>query len=207
MRCQQCEKQAMFHITELETGDVREIHLCEDHARIYLNQAEGDAQASETSGDPGVSGVGQTAEDLSHLDQKVCDMCGITFFEFRNQGRLGCPHDYVQFEHEIEPLIANIHGAVEHTGKRPRRTAVSGEETALPEATESLTRVIGLRKDIREAIDHEEYEEAGKLRDEIKQVLAAWHASSTVSVTAEQSESALDKSEEDTAGRGISRRE
>ena len=41
MKCQQCEKQAVFHITELETGAVRELHLCEDHARVYLNQALG----------------------------------------------------------------------------------------------------------------------------------------------------------------------
>ena len=207
MRCQQCEKQAMFHITELETGDVREIHLCEDHARVYLNQAEGEGQAAETGGAAGALGVGQTAEDLSQLDQKICDMCGITFFEFRNQGRLGCPHDYVQFEQELEPLIANIHGAVEPTGKRPHRTAASGDEAALPEATESLTRVIGLRKEIREAIDHEEYEEAGKLRDKIQHVLAAWHASVTPNVAVEQSEGDLGQSEEDEAGRDTGRRE
>jgi len=169
MRCQQCDKQAMFHITELETGEVREVHLCEDHARSYLNQSEGASQPSESAGPLGVA---QSAEELSELDQKVCEMCGITFFEFRNQGRLGCPHDYVQFEQELEPLIANIHGAVEHTGRRPQRPA--GSE--LPESTESLTRVIGLRKGIREAVEQEEYERAGTLRDEINQVLDNWHA-------------------------------
>ncbi len=176
MRCQQCDKQAMFHITELETGDVREIHLCEDHARVYLNQAEANGEAAEGSGSSGALGVGQTAEELSELDQKVCDMCGITFFEFRNQGRLGCPHDYVQFEQELEPLIANIHGAVEHVGKRPQRAAPAPGAEPLPTATESLTSVIGLRKAIREAIEHEDYEQAGTLRDEIQQRLDAWRA-------------------------------
>ena len=54
MKCQQCEKQAVFHITELETGSVRELHLCEDHARVYLNQAEGGAGPAEEAepGDP-----------------------------------------------------------------------------------------------------------------------------------------------------------
>lgn len=169
MRCQQCDKQAMFHITELESGEVRELHLCEDHARVYLNQSEGGSQADEPAGP---LGVGQTAEELSQLDQKVCGMCGISFFEFRNQGRLGCPHDYVEFEQELEPLIANIHGALEHTGRRPRRPASSD----LPESTESLTRVIGLRKEIREAVEREEYEQAGTLRDEIQRLLDRWHA-------------------------------
>lgn len=176
MQCQQCDKQAMFHITELETGDVREIHLCEDHARVYLNQAEADGDSTDPDS-PGALGVAQTAEELSELDQKVCDMCGITFFEFRNQGRLGCPHDYVQFEQELEPLIANIHGAVEHVGKRPSRTARDRGEEPLPTATESLTGVIGLRKAINEAVEHEDYERAGTLRDKIQRLLEMWRAS------------------------------
>ena len=34
--------------------------------------------------------VGQTAEELEKLDQAACPVCGITFYEFRSQGRLGC---------------------------------------------------------------------------------------------------------------------
>ena len=176
MKCQQCDNSAVFHITELEEGEVREVHLCEDHARGYLTQSEGDGEGQEKSTVGGMLAgplsIAKTADDLAEIDQKACSMCGITFFEFRNQGRLGCPHDYVQFEHELEPLIANIHGAVEHTGRRPQRPA--GSE--LPESTESLTQVIGLRKGIREAVEQEEYERAGSLRDEINQVLDNWHA-------------------------------
>ena len=39
MNCQYCEKPATFHITEL-TGDTPvELHLCEEHARLYLTQS------------------------------------------------------------------------------------------------------------------------------------------------------------------------
>ena len=41
--------------------------------------------------------------------------------EFRAEGRLGCPHDYVFFQKELDPLLLNIHGELEHTGKRPTR--------------------------------------------------------------------------------------
>lgn len=184
MKCQQCDNPAVFHITELEAGNVREVHLCEEHARAYLNQSEGG-----DDGDPGESGaaegkaskggalstplgVGQTAEDLAVLDKRCCDMCGITFFEFRNQGRLGCPHDYVQFEKELEPLIANIHGATEHTGRRPSRAA------PLPESTEELTRVIGLRREMKEAIALEDYEKARENRDAIRTLEDRWIAAS-----------------------------
>ena len=174
MKCQQCDKQAVFHITELESGDVRELHLCEDHARAYLNQAEGGGgsdEPAETGGGPltGPLTVGQTADELAVLDKKACDMCGVTFFEFRNQGRLGCPHDYAQFEKELEPLIANIHGATRHTGRRPEPAA-----PGRPEGTEELTSVIGLRRDMQEAITDEAYERAQKIRDAIRTIEARW---------------------------------
>jgi len=177
MKCQHCDKQAVFHITELEEGGVRELHLCEDHARSYLNQSEPEpasAEEAEEGGGPlaGPLGVGQTADELALLDQRACDMCGITFFEFRNQGRLGCPHDYVQFEKELEPLIANIHGATEHTGRRPSRAA------PLPEGTEDLTRAIGMRREMKEAIALEDYEKARENRDAIRTLEDRWIAAS-----------------------------
>ena len=173
MKCQQCDKQAVFHITELETGEVRELHLCEDHARAYLNQSEaGGGEEPETGGGlTGPLGVGQTADELAVLDQKSCPMCGISFFEFRNQGRLGCPHDYVHFEKELEPLIANIRGAVRHTGRRPSR---EGSLAGLPEGTEELTSIIGLRRAMKEAIACEAYETAREHRDAIRALEQRW---------------------------------
>jgi protein arginine kinase activator len=176
MKCQQCDKQAVFHITELETGDVRELHLCEDHARVYLNQSEAAEESEEEKPAPGLTGqltVAQTADDLALLDKKACPMCGITFFEFRNQGRLGCPHDYVHFEKELEPLIANIHGATQHTGIRPVRPAADAA-TALPEGTDELTGVIGLRRSMQEAIACEDYERAREDRDAIRAIEERW---------------------------------
>jgi protein arginine kinase activator len=177
MQCQQCDKQAVFHITELETGEVRELHLCEDHARVYLNQSEA-AQEGEEKPAGGLSGplaVGQTADELAILDKKACPMCGITFFEFRNQGRLGCPHDYVHFEKELEPLIANIHGGTQHTGRRPERPAVA-EGEPLSEGTDDLTRVIGLRRSMQEAIGCEDYERAREDRDAVRGIEERWLA-------------------------------
>jgi protein arginine kinase activator len=180
MKCQQCDKQAVFHITELETGAVRELHLCEDHARVYLNQTEGGGgsadeaeDAAAAGGAAGQLGVGQTADELAALDQKACDMCGITFFEFRNQGRLGCPHDYVQFAKELEPLIVNIHGATEHTGRRPSRSPTT-VETAAASGTAELTGVIGLRREMKDAIACEDYEKAKENRDAIRAIEDRW---------------------------------
>lgn len=160
MKCQQCEKPATFHITELTGPEVMEVHLCEPCARIYLTQADSEEEPKTLAGALAQKlKVGQTAEDLARLDQQACPICGITFYEFRHIGRLGCPHDYVCFESELEPLIVNIHGATKHIGKRPKR----GTQTV-----EQQTDLIRLRRDMKEAIDREDYERASELRDRIR---------------------------------------
>ncbi len=164
MRCQQCEKPATFHITELTDSQPQELHLCEDHAREYLSQSE----SPELEGPQSLAGalaaqlkVGQTSEELTRLDKQACPVCGITFYEFRSQRRLGCPHDYECFADELEPLMVNIHGDTTHKGKRPKRAPAD------PAAT---TEMIRLRRQMKEAVDSEQYELASELRDRLKQM-------------------------------------
>lgn len=88
-------------------------------------------------------------------------MCGITFSEFRKGGRLGCPYDYVVFEEDLEPLLVNIHGAKKHVGKVPKNLG------GTPKRHFQLKR---LRSALQRAIDAENYEEAGAIRDKIKAV-------------------------------------
>lgn len=166
MKCQKCEKNATFHITELSGGKPEELHLCEDHAREYLTSTDGGS--TEEPSLSSLAGalaqqmqVGQTAEELSRLDQRTCPVCGISFFDFRNKGRLGCPHDYVFFGKDLEPLLLNIHGETEHAGKRPRHS---------PHDTDFKTELIRLRRDMKAAASEENYERASKLRDEIRRI-------------------------------------
>ena len=164
MKCQHCEKPATFHITELTGPEVEELHLCEEHARSYLAPSEPtDGSTSQTLAGALAQQLqlGQTAEELARLDQQFCPVCGITFYEFRNQGRLGCPHDYICFESELDPLVINIHGATEHTGKRPKRG---------PGGSKNQMELIRLRREMQRAVDNEEYERASELRDEIRRL-------------------------------------
>jgi len=163
MKCQRCEKPATFHITELTGEEPQEIHLCTDHAQDYLAPDEEDTPppASLAGALAQQLQVGQTAEDLARLDQQACPSCGITFYEFRHAGRLGCPHDYTCFEEELEPLIINIHGETEHKGKRPkRRLRTAGQQNEL----------IRLRREMKDAVELEDYERASQLRDEIRRI-------------------------------------
>lgn len=161
MKCQHCEKPATFHITELTDPDGPQVvHLCEEHVRIYLSGEKG-------SGSP-LAGMltkqlklEQTADQLAKQDKKTCPVCGITFAEFRQAGRLGCPYDYVFFEADLEPLLQNIHNANMHKGKRPNRSTGSPDRQH---------RLIQLRREMQEAVQKEEYEKASQLRDTIRQL-------------------------------------
>ena len=163
MKCQKCDKTATFHITELTGKKPHELHLCEEHARQYLTQSETEptSPANQLGELAKQLQVGQTAEELARLDQKACPICGITFYEFRNQGRLGCPHDYVFFEKELEPLVVNIHGEMRHTGKRPNKHGGG---------TDRRTDLIRLRRELKQAVAQEKYETASQLRDEIRRI-------------------------------------
>ncbi|NQV27595.1 MAG: UvrB/UvrC motif-containing protein [Rhodopirellula sp.] len=158
-KCRRCSKPATLHITELRQGEATEIHLCETCAKDYLSQAE---EVSTPSADFQFDQLedGDTPE-VSGIDDRVCPSCGITFREFRTQGRLGCPHDYVEFEADLIPLIENIHGETQHCGKLPRRA---------PDSSRRQHQLIRLRSELKLAIEEEDYETAARLRDEIQEV-------------------------------------
>jgi protein arginine kinase activator len=156
MKCQKCTKAATLHITEVLGEDQwEELHLCEEcaHKYLYENQQKtpgakaGAAQAEEVEAPPGVS--------------RECPLCGLKFVEFRNSGRLGCPHDYQEFREELLPLLENIHGETKHTGKTPRR---------LPQTKQTQSELIQLRKQLVQAVNREAYEEAAKIRDRIRKL-------------------------------------
>lgn len=157
MKCQTCPAPATLHITELTKGVASEHHFCDECAQQYLAQAE-----SKGSDLPAGAAAEEEGESkLKELDQLVCPNCGITFKEFRKQGRLGCPHDYIAFQDELLPLLESIHGETQHFGKVPKRT---------PDDSRKQYRLMKLRGELKVAIAEESYERAAKLRDEIQRV-------------------------------------
>ena len=157
MKCQQCEKPATIHITEITGPELDELHLCEDCGKVYLSQQE---PVTDSTMSPQFKLI-EDADELAALQQQVCEICGSSFYEFRHSGRLGCPHDYVCFETELEPLIVNIHAATDHVGKRPKRGVNSSEQQVV---------LVRMRQEMKEAIEREDYETASSLRDQIQEL-------------------------------------
>jgi len=153
-KCQRCQSPATLHITEiLGPGNFEEVHLCEQCAGKYSQ--EGPAKSGSAKGAKEL-----TAEaDEGLFSQHACPHCGIKFVDFRNSGRLGCPHDYQEFREELTPLLENIHGETRHCGKTPRRQ---------PQSKQTQSDLIQLRSRLKQAIGKEDYEEAARLRDRIR---------------------------------------
>jgi protein arginine kinase activator len=160
-KCGRCSKPAVLHITEIREGEVQALHLCEACAKEYLSTSEAGGAATETAtAEP--ENAGDSGES-SEVDQQTCPSCGITFKEFRSQGRLGCPHDYLAFQNELLPLLENIHGETQHVGKVPKRA---------PQASQHQFKLVRLRSQLKTAVEDELYEEAARLRDEIQKIEA-----------------------------------
>ena len=157
MKCQKCPKQATLHITEVVGEDqFEDLHLCEECANAYLNKPHSKAAGGKGAFAEAV----EESDEVSALNQRQCPECGIKFVEFRNSGRLGCPHDYQEFREELATLLENIHGETRHCGKTPRR---------LPQTRQAQSELGQLRKQLQQAIHREAYEEAARLRDQIRQ--------------------------------------
>ena len=155
MICQRCKKQqATVHLTEILNNEKRERHLCEACAR-----EEGVAVKAQINLQDILSGMLEAHEIVGKEATLKCPDCGLTYAEFRNQGRLGCPHDYEVFAEPLDAVLRKVHGSVEHTGKLPRR---AGSDTL------GQRELMQLRRQLQEAIEGEKYEEAARLRDLIQ---------------------------------------
>jgi protein arginine kinase activator len=157
MKCQKCHNAATLHITEV-LGDEQfeELHLCEQCANKHLCEPQ-----PKSHGKPSFAESVTESDEGGPLGQHDCPLCGIKFVEFRNSGRLGCPHDYDEFREELLPLLESIHGETKHCGKSPRR---------LPQNKQTQSELIQLRNRLKQAVTKEDYEEAAKLRDRIRQL-------------------------------------
>ena len=89
-----------------------------------------------------------------------CTFCNSALRDFRNTSRLGCAYCYGAFEAKLRDLLRGVHGTSKHQGKRYRPPPEAADEGASV-ATELRTR-------LRRAVEQEHFEEAAKLRDQLK---------------------------------------
>src|SRR3954462_351867 len=164
MKCDNCNKPATVHLTEIKSGKKIEKHLCEQCAA----QNEGLPVKSHMPINELLTNFVMAHSGLQKETGLACEHCGITWAEFRQSGLLGCSHDYSQFEKDLTPLLQRAHeSATHHVGKVPSR-AGAADAGGVPKKRKTID-MTKLKKELQRAIENEDYERAASLRDAIKE--------------------------------------
>ena len=164
MQCQRCKEQtATIHLTEIVNGQRQETHLCEDCAeheglaiksQIPLNELLSTLLASQSAPKP------EPVAEVATEDEKSCSSCGMTMKEFHQGRLLGCANDYEEFSDSLAPIIEkNQGGHTTHKGKVPANA---------PEDSKKQVEILNLRRQLEEAVENEDYENAAQIRDRIE---------------------------------------
>jgi len=158
MKCENCgKKPATVHLTEINDDDKVERHLCDDCAQEITTHVPKSFNPAEFL----TSLISQVAPEIKEMSKTKCANCGLSYLEFRSQGRLGCANDYDAFEKGLVPILEKIHGSAQHKGKVP-----AASDTGAAQQSE----VVRLRREQEEAVAAEDYERAAVLRDELREL-------------------------------------
>lgn len=160
MLCDICGKnQATVHLTEIINEQMNELHLCEQCAQTKSQEMEQQFGLSDL-----LAGMVESGKPPM-LDKETtalkCSNCKLTYVDFKKIGRFGCSECYTTFKKYIGPLLRRIHGSGQHIGKSPLKTA---------KGMKDKVDVHDLRLKLQNAIELEAFEEAARIRDQIKEL-------------------------------------
>jgi len=159
MLCDICGKrEATVHLTEIVNEKVTKLHLCEECAREKGQEMEEHFGLSDLLA--GLADLGSTAT-TEVVESIKCPSCGFTYQDFKKAGRLGCSECYEAFKKQLAPLLKRIHGADRHVGKIPVQVG---------KTVNDARNLQELKMKMEKAIQSEEFEEAARLRDKIREL-------------------------------------
>lgn len=157
MLCDICGvNEASVHLTEIIDEQTTELHLCEQCAKEKGASMEHHFGLADLLA--GLAAFGTELEGPPVVKTR-CANCGMGYDDFMKMGRLGCYECYGAFRKNLEPLLKKIHGSVQHIGKSPIK---------LEKPFKDKTELALLKERLQKAIQLENFEEAAKLRDKIR---------------------------------------
>ena len=174
MLCENCGKnEANIKYTEVINGSKKEMHLCEECSKkLGIEEMNFDIPSLDFSSFFGdlLNEYDENAFLPSYIKENKleCNKCGMTFDEFTNVGKFGCDECYNVFSRKIDTMLKNIHGDNRHVGRigkiNKNKSTNLNKENELP----GNNRIQELREKLKQLVREEKYEEAAKVRDEIK---------------------------------------
>lgn len=179
--CDKCHsKKASVTLTKIRDGKAVEIHLCQQCASEASPFQKKLMQTQQNLGQILASLLGQKKEheaaapipkDDIHSDQ-ICYGCGLPLTKYKKTLFLGCPKCYDSFEEQLLTDLRRIHGTTWHFKEQKEQAAKEAPITEVDtqEEIEQLEQpsIEDLKIALNKAVDEENYEEAARIRDEIK---------------------------------------
>lgn len=179
MKCQNCGKEeANVRYTQIINGVKKEVYLCTNCARELgvdtLEMPDLSMNFSSFLGDFFNDYMERDLLPSFSTEVVKCKNCGMNYDDFIKTGMFGCSNCYSTFSVPIETLLKNLQGTTTHTGRKPSSIKepikVQKTNTKQKKEIKEESKIIKLQKDLEKAIKEEKYEEAAKIRDEIKQL-------------------------------------
>ena len=181
MLCENCgEREANVRYTQIVNGVKKEMHLCDKCAKEL---GIGDMNMGFDMPFDFSNFFGELLNEyndgfmptLALPKTLKCNKCGLSFDDFVDSGKFGCPSCYDTFEERIDPILKRLHGSNKYIGRGAKATNPENElntskakEAKLEKKEES--KIDSLKRELKQLIKEEKYEEAAKIRDEIKKL-------------------------------------
>ena len=185
MMCQNCGKNEVnFRYTQIVNGVKKEMALCDKCARelglegLDFNMPINFSSFFSDFFNHNIDGFLPSFVGTKELE---CDNCKMTFDDFANTGEFGCGNCYITFEDKITPVLKHLQGSSRHVGReykeaideleynKSRFAEKQKEEKVEKKISKKEEELSKLKKELEKAIKEERYEDAAKIRDEIKQ--------------------------------------
>lgn len=161
MLCSICkENEATVHLTQIVGEKMHKVDLCEACSKQKgINNPTGFGLADV------ILGLKNPSEEIEEPETDspapVCSSCGYTLADLKKTGRLGCPACFDVFEPTLADMLRPMHKGIQHKGKVP---------ASLQAKLQADQRLQTLESSLASAIEEERYEDAARLRDEIKAI-------------------------------------
>lgn len=181
MKCDVCTNEATVFLTQIINGQMTTVNLCD-----ACSKEKGVTDPTGFQLADFLIGAGQKKAKSSTTesdDTLACGTCGFTRAHLKKIGRLGCPDCYQTFSEDLDAMLRAMHKGTRHIGKTPGKgagkTRIAGDapveakeksraKSAAAPIVSPKKRLVELKDAIDKAVTDERYEEAAKLRDEMR---------------------------------------
>lgn len=182
MLCENCgENEANVRYTQIVNGVKKEMALCEkcaDELGIGDMDFNMPINLSSFLTDFFDDSVDTFLPEFTKKEELRCDECGMTYDEFTHTGKFGCANCYETFSNKIDSILKNLHASTRHIGRKGKivkpvldKADIKKEEVKQETKQDSeVSKIEELKEDLKQAIKEERYEDAAKIRDEIKKI-------------------------------------